>query len=488
MTQATRSLDRMRRRNSFRWKVSIGLGLLAAIVVLTISSITGALMSRNVKSSIDESLRAYATHFIDDHRDDLSVSMGAAGLRSGGLVTNLDNKGLGLICTQLLQANGDAVSGQTSPDRLPISIAAMEVARGDRSEWFEQVELDGRAIRILTVAVGETRGEGALQVGLDVTTSYANLARSRLIALVAALIGGLATTIIASLLGSHLVAPITAMAQAVDRISKHDELPDRLEGEGLDELGRLVASFNQMLEDLRRSRAQQRRLVADAGHELRTPLTRLRLKIEFVHSQPQLPQPDRQRLIEGAVSDLAQLGDLVSELLELAAEGTAAEQSQPLQLANVVSAEVERFRATSGRSVDLSTTPGLVQTRPRQVSRALTNLLVNADKYSPRGHPISVTQRGCNIEVRDQGPGIPPNERERVFDRFYRGSSHQSVDGSGLGLAIVESVARVNGGKAWVRDPHDGGPGTVVGFSIGPTQVDNTMPRPSSKAMTTPSR
>jgi two-component system sensor histidine kinase MprB len=192
------------------------------------------------------------------------------------------------------------------------------------------------------------------------------------------------------------------------------------------------------------------------------------VKIEFVQSQPDLDPTERQRLLAGAVADLESLGDLVSELVELAAEGTSRERPELVELADIVSVEVERFRASSGRAVQLSTTTGLVETRPRQISRALSNLLVNADKYTAPDAAIAVHQDGPRIEVRDNGPGIPQDERELVFDRFHRGKGHQSIEGTGLGLAIVESVARANGGTTWIRDPDDG-PGIVVGFSAGPT-------------------
>jgi signal transduction histidine kinase len=119
--------------------------------------------------------------------------------------------------------------------------------------------------------------------------------------------------------------------------------------------------------------------------------------------------------------------------------------------------------------VTLETTPGVVETRPKQVVRALSNLLINADKYSPPGSPIVVRQQGPRIEVRDHGPGIPTEDRERVFDRFYRGRAHQSIEGSSLGLAIVEAVARANGGAVWAAEPADGEPGAVVGLRVGPT-------------------
>ena len=356
----------------------------------------------------------------------------------------------------------------------PDTGGAQAVAAGRAGEHTELIEFDERTVRMLTVALGTEQGGGALQVGTDITNIRAGLRKARAGMALAGVLAGLGAAALAWLFSRRLVAPVQAVAEAADLLRAQRELPDLLAGEGPDELGRLVTSFNALLNDVRESRAQQRRLVADASHELRTPLTSLRLKIEFIQSEPELRREERERLVGGAVADLKSLGDMVLELVELAADGTTPEQPRLIDLGALVEAEVDRFATASGRSIDVSTTPGVVETRPKQVTRALANLLVNADKYSPADRPITVTQAGPRIEVRDHGPGISVEDRGRVFDRFYRGRAHQSIEGSGLGLAIVESMAKANGGRTWITDPDDGGVGTVVGFSAGPSPRSHT--------------
>ncbi len=463
MTASTRNRPTLWGHASLRRRIAISTGMIAVVLVLGFSAVVGSMLTSTIKSAIDADLKATAMMFLERGERPLLPPGGAAPAEAGpgGVVDRAGRPGP--ISIQVLTSDGDVVRGS-----IPITEEALEVASGAKVESFETIETGDRYLRVYNANNEDPLRPGSVRVASDMTSTLDGLNQARLFSVGTGLLAGLAATIIALMLGRHLVAPVAVVSDAVANIRAGGSLPDRLEGEGPDELGGLVFSFNEMLDDLRRSREQQRRLVADASHELRTPLTRLRLKIEFIHTEPQLPEVERKRLIEGAVADLSLLGDLVAELLELAAEGTSVEQSQPLQLANVVSTEVDRFRTTSGRMVDLSTTPGLVQTRPRQVTRALTNLLVNADKYSPPESAIAVFQRGCQIEVRDHGPGIPTEERARVFDRFYRGNNQRAIDGSGLGLAIVESVARVNGGTTWIRDPTDGGPGAVVGFSVGP--------------------
>ena len=451
-----------------RRRAAIAVGVLTTLVVLVFGVTAWLLVGRSLQAATDADLRASAEALLavglERAADDSPfVTDRGEASEGGGPVLPSGSERPPVPYVQFLGTDGDALFGE-----LPPSERAVAVARGEAEGFAESVDLDGRVVRVVTVALVDEPG-GALRIGTDITNTVEGLRRARVATTGAGLVAGLVTAAVAWLLAGHLIAPVTAVADAADRLRRDDELPDRLTGEGPDELGRLTASFNALLDDLRRSRAQQRRLVADASHELRTPLTSLRVKIEFIQSQPGLATRERQRLLDGAVADLGVLADLVSELVELAADGATPERPRLVDLAELVTAEVDRFRATSGRPVEVSTDPGMVETRPRQIVRALSNLLVNADKYSPAGTPIGVRQNGPRIEVRDRGPGIPAGERALVFDRFYRGRAHQSVDGSGLGLAIVESVARANGGTTWVADAPDGGPGVVVGFSAGPT-------------------
>lgn len=458
---------------SLRRRIAVSVGLFTTLVVILFGVSAWLLVGRSLQSAADADLRntvdsivairssgAFAQDDLFDRVDDFDGPDDEA-LRPP------------IPFVQVLDGNGTAQIGE-----LPVSDQAAAVAAGDVDESLESITVGDRTYRMLTVGLDADPeagfDRGALQVGSDITNTIDGLRQARAATSLAGLLAGLGAAALAWLLSRHLIAPVTAVADAADFVRTNDELPDRLEGEGPDELGRLVTSFNAMLDDVRRSREQQRRLIADASHELRTPLTSLRIKVEFVQSQPDLAAQERQRLLDGAVAELESLGLLVTELVELASEGATPERPRLVELADVVTAETHRFRTTSGRTVEVETTPGLVETRPKQTTRALTNLLVNADKYSPEGAPITVRQRGPRIEVIDRGAGIPAGDRARVFDRFYRGRSHQSIEGSGLGLAIVKSVAKANGGTVWVDDPGDKGPGTVVGFSVGPSLDDGS--------------
>ncbi|MEM7337435.1 MAG: HAMP domain-containing sensor histidine kinase [Actinomycetota bacterium] len=450
-------------RRNLRRRLALAAGALTIVMVLVFSVATWLLVARSLQAATDDDLRttvAAIERLGPDRLVDFDSSPEFDDVFEG-------DERPPVPYTQVLAPNGIVLVGEG----LPVSEGAMAVARGEQDEHTETVEVNDRTIRVLTAPAEVAPVSVTVQIGSDVTNTVDGLRQARLATLVTGVMAGLITAGLAWLLGGRLVEPVSAVAAAADQLRRNDELPDRLEGEGEDELGRLVVSFNHLLDDLQQSRERQRRLVADASHELRTPLTSLRVKTEFIHANPDLASEQRQQMLDGAVADLGSLTDLVSELVELAAEGASPERSRLIDLGELVETEVARFRATSGRTVEVSTTPGVVETRPKQATRALTNLLVNADKYSPDGEPIVVTQVGPRIEVRDRGPGIPLEDRDRVFDRFFRGKGHQSIEGSGLGLAIVESMARANGGTVWVDDPGDGGPGAVVGFSAGPTPM-----------------
>ncbi len=450
---------------NLRRRIAITVGVIPAVMVLLFGAASLVFTARSLQDAADNEL------------------LQTAGVLQTVLERNRDSQ---LDCLSADECDFQADSGPPFPllqvlgadgsvvldGGVAASEAATAVAVGDGGgPLFESVKVDDRWYRVLTTPTDGDGPIGAIQIGRDYTDVVEGLRRSRTATAAAGILAGLASATIAWALSKRLVAPVRAVADAADRLRSDAYLPERIEGEGEDDLGRLVTSFNQMLEELRHSRQQQQRLVADASHELRTPLTSLRVKTEFLQSQPDLPTDERQRLLDGSAAELASLSTLVTELVGLAAEGARSDEAPRLvDLAALVDAEAERFRASTGRPVEISTTAGMIETRPMQVTRALSNLLVNADKYTPAGRAIEIRQSGNRLEVRDHGPGIPEEDRERVFDRFYRGAGHQSIDGSGLGLAIVDSVARANGGTTWITTPDDGD-GVIVGLSVSPSNA-----------------
>jgi two-component system sensor histidine kinase MprB len=169
--------------------------------------------------------------------------------------------------------------------------------------------------------------------------------------------------------------------------------------------------------------------------------------------------------VTNAVAELAELTHLVDEIVDLAAGASADAPFEPCALDDVVARVVARTRRRTPSTIELTAAPCTVSGRPARLERAIGNLLDNARKWSPPDAPIEVRVEAGRVSVRDHGPGVPPEERTRVFGRFARGAAVEGVPGSGLGLAIVADVAREHGGRAWLDAPADGG-GTVAVLEV----------------------
>lgn len=261
--------------------------------------------------------------------------------------------------------------------------------------------------------------------------------------------------------------PVTRLTRAAERIAQTQDLT-QLTVTGNDELARLTESFNTMLRALSESRDQQARLVADAGHELRTPLTSLRTNLELLMAStapgaPPVPASDMVELRSDVLAQIEELSTLVGDLVDLAREDAPEVVHEEVDIVEVIERSLERVRRRrSDVDFTVETAPWFVFGEPAGLSRAVLNVLDNAAKWSPRGRAVEVTLRQIDVKtaeftVADAGPGIPPEDRELVFERFYRATQSRSMPGSGLGLAIVRQVIVKHGGVISASQSHLGG-------------------------------
>lgn len=323
--------------------------------------------------------------------------------------------------------------------------------------------VDGTPLLVVTTAA---RQGGAVQFARDLTELDATVARLRTIAILICVAGVAIAALIGLLVTRRALRPVEDLAADVTR--RADD-PEDLEPLGLpardDEVGRLAAGYDALLAALAASREQQRALVADASHELRTPITSLRTAVELLDRAPDLPEATRRELVANAVAELAELTHLVEEIVDLAAGSSTDAPFEPCALDDVVARVVARTQRRTPSTITLVATPCTVSGRSARLERAIGNLLDNARKWSPPDAPIEVRVDAGRVSVRDHGPGVPPEERSRVFGRFARGAAVEGVPGSGLGLAIVADVAREHGGRAWIDAPADG-EGTLAVLEI----------------------
>jgi two-component system OmpR family sensor kinase len=247
----------------------------------------------------------------------------------------------------------------------------------------------------------------------------------------------------------RILRPLRTLTDAAGSISETD-WSRRIPVEGNDEIAVLGRTFNSMLDRLEGAFATQRRFVDDAGHELRTPITVIRGNLELMGDDPE----DRRQTVEVVTDELDRMARIVDDLLDLAkAEQPDFVQPHPLDLADLTRDVAAKGEALGDRSWVVEEVADVVLVADRQrITQALMNLVRNALDHTPDGTPVSVGSRvvgdTARIWVRDGGPGIREEDRERLFERFSRGGrGRRSAGGAGLGLAIVKSIAEAHGGR-----------------------------------------
>ena len=291
-------------------------------------------------------------------------------------------------------------------------------------------------------------------------------------ALIAAGVIAVAASVVVSLAVSGAIArPVTRLAQAAGRIAQ-GHYAERVSTAGAGEIGDLAATFNAMSESLEATEARRVQLVGDVAHELRTPLSTLDGYLEGLEDGVVSPGDDTWRLLR---SETARLTRLVDDLQEL---WRAEARQLPLKIeavdASAVARDVvERFAPqATGRQITLQVhvPPGLTLRADRdRLAQILGNYLANAIRFSADGSSVEVRARrldgAVEIAVIDHGPGLTPEQRAQVFERFYRvdPSRSRALGGSGIGLAIARALASAMEGQ--VRANSDG-PGTGSTFSV----------------------
>jgi two-component system sensor histidine kinase MprB len=361
--------------------------------------------------------------------------------------------------------------------RLPVTAEVLAVARGERGEAFFDAEVGGTSVRVYATSAGRasagraSAGQGAaLEVGRSLTEVEQALHRLLVtLAAISVAAVGLAA-VIGRLVAATAVAPVHRVAEAAETVARTGELSHHIAVPGgagrVDELGRLAASFNTMLDALSESLARQRRLVADASHELRTPLATVRTNVEVLARADELTPDDRAMLISETVAQIGELTRLVGDLVELARGDGQEEPFTVVDLDELARRAVEvvgRNHPSIAFTVEGAAT--LIQGAPGRIWRAVSNLVDNAAKWSPPEGEVEIAVRDGTVTVTDHGPGIDPDDLPRIFDRFYRSPRARTMPGSGLGLAIVKQVADSHRGTVTTATTPGGGATFALKFS-----------------------
>ncbi|MFH8403362.1 sensor histidine kinase [Streptomyces sp. NPDC018019] len=357
--------------------------------------------------------------------------------------------------------------GQDSADRV-LSGAPAAAAGGSRADVVVVRATppggDGQARYVYAVTVLSDVDDATHAIGVALLASAPPL-----IALAAAIawaVTGLA------------LRPVTAIRRELAAVSESEldrRVPDPAGG---DEIALMARTVNATLDRLEQAVTRQRQFVADASHELRNPIAAVRSRLEVAlaagpapSGEPAarpVPTADLERSVRAALRDTERLQRIAADLLLLARlDAHAPRAAEPVDLALLAAEEAARRPAGGGpRLVVVADEPVPVRGDPAQLERLLTNLVDNALRHARSevrvlARPQEDDGRQTVLEVVDDGPGIPPTARERVFERFARldAARDRETGGTGLGLSIARGIARAHGGDLTVRDRADGQPG-----------------------------
>ena len=455
---------------SFRRRITIVSAAAVAIAVVLSGILTYVLTSAELHKQIDTQLTQRAREARPFER-----LLGEAPSRPPGLGRLSPSPQQVRGYQQMVNANGHVTARSVGRVTLPVDARTQALAAHGGKPFFSDATVDGVHLRVLALPFGSGR---AVQLALPLTELDSLLSRLRLI-LALLVIGGVAlAALLGRLVAGAAVQPLKRLTEATEHVALTQDLSGRIEPSGGDELGRLAASFNSMLDALERSMSAldasvhaQRQLVADASHELRTPVTSLRTNIEILQHQGQDMDPqESSRLLSDVVEQIEELTLLMNDLIDLAKGEEPRSGAEEVRLDLLTGEVLERARRRAPETPLLAELePTIVTGVPARLERAVGNLIDNAVKYSPPGEPVEVRLTAGELSVRDHGPGIAPEDLPHVFDRFYRGAEARKRPGSGLGLAIVRQVAVQQGGTVAAERPPDGG--TLMRLSLPGTET-----------------
>ncbi|MCW2978034.1 MAG: hypothetical protein JWM06_3315 [Actinomycetia bacterium] len=443
---------------TFRLRLAVAAALAVATTVAIASAVVYIVMRDQLRTSVDQQLQQQYQQV--QHSDFLhhAFELGPQSLGSPRLGPSVSAPYLQLVLT-----DGRNFLAANESDKVPVDKATIAVAKNERDRLFSNALVGGKEVRIYTVHAPVVDGNGvthpaALQFVRPTDDIDHTLNRLRLILLLV-VAGGLVAGAAGGALVSHsALVPIRRLIATAERITETGDPSERVPVSGRDELSRLGGAFNTMLAALEESLETQRRFVADASHELRTPLTSMQTNIEVLKQQERLAPDARNRLFADLEREAHEMRDLIAGLLELARGDDPGQERTTVHLDELVENAVHRARSRYPQLTWATRLePAVVDGYPDRLERAIWNLLENAGKWSRDGSSVDVILENGDLAVRDYGPGIAPEDREHVFDRFYRATNARSLPGSGLGLSIVREVAEAHGGTVSVEDAPGGG-------------------------------
>jgi signal transduction histidine kinase len=333
----------------------------------------------------------------------------------------------------------------------------------ERSERGD-IETPVGTVRYVAVPIGNRDVSGVFVVAASLTSERREVEEAVRLAALVLLSVLLIASVLAWVVAGRVLAPLRLLADTARSIGESD-LTRRIPVSGRDEIADLARTFNAMLDRLESAFATQRQFVSDASHELRTPITIVRGHLELLGDDPD----ERRETIVLVTDELDRMSRFVDDLLLLAkAERDDFLSVSTVELGALTDELYDKARGLGARDWRLEARADSVVVADRQrLTQAMMGLAQNAVQHTTEGEPIwlgsEVDHREATLWVRDEGPGIGPDDQERIFARFARAAaSRRRSEGAGLGLAIVRAIAEAHGGRAGVSSR----PGAGATFTV----------------------
>ncbi len=445
------ALDRL----PIRWKLAGGSAILTLAILCAFAGIVGALTTQRIRSDFDNETALLASNLAE--RVEVEIDpfyQRPTGISSQGVLATPE----GLV-VRVLDMRGVVVdqAPESSPGLGPLIRQRTVEARGYRIETREISE--------------ETTGVRAiLQVARPLNAVEATTARVQIFLVVGVFAGGVFALMAGLAIARRAMAPVAALTATTREIATTRDPTQRVPRPAAhDEVSELAGTLDEMLQALAASREEteamlrrQREFVADASHELRTPLTSVLANLELL---AETLDGDREDAARSALRSTRRMGRLVADLLLLArADVGRATPRAPLDVGQVlVEAAAELEPVAGDHELTLEPARGVVEGSHDELLRLALNLMENALRHTPEGTHVRAAVEAADghvaLTVSDDGPGIPAQVRDKVFERFVRGEGDRG--GSfGLGLSIVRAVAQAHGGEVDLTSPTEGDRGT----------------------------
>ena len=461
------------RRWSIRTRLAlIYTGLLAAALIVFGGGVF-LILRQELQQSFDAGLLANAEHGAGAFAEDVD--------RNGELrvpdrvVEQFASTGGRVI---VLDPNGAVLADSASDSAPGLPIVPKDMANADgHAHAVREIALDDDVVRLTVEPVVASDGQ---RVGYVAWADSTRPLRDLLATVSSVLLVGGAIVIGVALAGGlvlakRALAPVADVTETARAISLSGDFAARVEGaQRGDEVGELAGAFNEMLEALEQNHQTLQRFLGDASHQLRTPLTTIRANLDLAQ-RPGLPDAERQAILADARDEAERMGRLIGDLLALArAESGARIEFAPVELDALLVESVQRERqaAQHVRMSVSSVEPAVVDGDRDRLRDLFGVLLDNAARYTPAGGSVvaalDVHEGRAIVRVEDTGIGFDEVDRERLFERLYRGTRAREMrpSGTGLGLAIARWIVESHGGTIDLSGRESGGTVATVTLPV----------------------